>query len=355
MRTVDAYIPSGMDQINKISVIVAVYNIEAYIVKCARSIMGQKYRNLEIILVDDGSTDRSGVCCDELADEDSRVRVIHKSNGGLSDARNAGIEASTGDFIAFVDGDDWIDTEMYRTMLSAILEFHADIAVCRYKQVYRDRVADASTGKAVIFEGREALRCFLEEDERYQIQNAAWNKLYRRELLGDMRFPVGRWYEDIVYTTVLLSKCRKCVYLDTGFYHYVVDRDGSIMNNGINPRIFTHQIPAYFEKKAVLEPLGDEFTGIHEYYFYKRLLLYYTEVRRGKETFRKQQMRQLNKWIREAKPFEYRMFQWKGAKQSDRKKLKLFLFSPTLYYYVMRINDAFLIPIKEKRQARGVS
>ena len=195
----------------KISIIVAVYNIEQYLGRCVDSLLNQTYRNLEIILVDDGSTDESGVLCDEYAERDSRVKVIHKENGGLSDARNIGAAAAEGEYIAYVDGDDWVEKEMYGAMLEALKDYQAEVAVCRYKCIYPDRVVDESTDKITVFEGREALKVYIEEDERFQIQNAAWNKLYRREFAEGLQFPKGKLYEDIVYTAKLFGREDKTV------------------------------------------------------------------------------------------------------------------------------------------------
>ena len=178
------------EQSDRISVIVAVYNIEAYLEKCVRSIRRQTYRNLQIILVDDGSTDGCAALCDRLAGEDPRIRVLHKKNGGLSDARNAGSKLADGEYIAFVDGDDWIEETMYEGLLSAARAFGVPLAVCRYRKIYRGHTVDDSTGAAVVFEGQEALESFLREEDAVCIQNAAWNKLYRADLAKQLQFDV---------------------------------------------------------------------------------------------------------------------------------------------------------------------
>ena len=121
-----------------ISVIVPIYNVEKYVNKCVGSIVNQTYTNLEIILVDDGSPDRCPEICDEWAKKDSRIKVIHKKNGGLSDARNAGMKIASGDYIAFVDSDDWIAPEMYERLLMAIKNDNSDIAACAVKMVWED-------------------------------------------------------------------------------------------------------------------------------------------------------------------------------------------------------------------------
>ncbi|MDD2970520.1 MAG: glycosyltransferase [Lachnospiraceae bacterium] len=342
----------------RITVIVAVYNIEQYLDRCVKSIQRQSYSNLEIILVDDGATDHSGQMCDDYAREDDRIKVIHKKNGGLSHARNAGMKLATGTYIAFVDGDDWIDERMYETMLSAMLEQEADISICRYRQVYPDETVDESTGNAVVFQGREALTCLIEERDEYQIQNAAWNKLYRRDLLQGQEFPVGRWYEDIVYTTILLSKINRCVYLDSAFYNYVLDREGSIMSHGLNARILTDQIPAYFEKTAFLRSIGeDTLADVHNYYIYKRLLILYTQFRRSEchaeaKAKRKQFCRELKVIIHQQSSEFPSAFGCYMANPNEYRKMKIFMSSTWLYDRVMDLNDAVIIPMKQRKHKK---
>lgn len=182
-----------------VSVIVAVYNIEEYLPRCVDSILAQTYEKLEIILVDDGSTDKSGRICDEYAEKDSRIQVIHKKNGGLSDARNAGMDIATGEYIGFVDGDDWIDRDMYRAMYEACEKENAQIAACRYKQITKSGVIDASTGNSVSLSKIEALEIYICGDERYLIYNSVWSKLFSAELIQGMRFPVEKFRRYHVY------------------------------------------------------------------------------------------------------------------------------------------------------------
>lgn len=163
MKILEQYRPAGTytkNQQELISVIVTAYNIEEYIVRGVRSICEQTYRNLEIIVVDDGSTDATGKICDDLAAEDERVQIIHKQNGGPADARNVGTARAKGHYIGYVDGDDWIDPDMYELMLGALLEQQADIAICRYRQVYKDHTEDDSVDRAVLLRaGSTAVLC----------------------------------------------------------------------------------------------------------------------------------------------------------------------------------------------------
>ena len=352
MKILEQYHPSKVntdEQTDLISVIVAAYNIEDYIERGVASIRGQTYRNLEIIVVDDGSTDNTGALCDQIASEDERVHVIHKENGGLADARNAGIAQAQGGFIAFVDGDDWIDAGMYEEMLGALKDQHAEIAVCRYRQVYRDYTEDRSVDRAVLFEGQEALQYYVQETKEYEIQNAAWNKLFKREIIAGVMFPKGKWYEDILFTTTVLSRVKRCVYLDTAYYNYIIDREGSIMNTQINSRTFTDQIPAYYEKTKFLKALGrQDLADIHDYFFYKRLLLFYNQVEKTDTPDRDRFMEQLTQIIRENQDNYARAFGCRIADPRDYKKMKLFLKSPARYSRRIHMEEQVVIPLKVK-------
>lgn len=354
MRILEHYRPAGIPaekQEALISVIVAVYNIEGYVERGVASILNQTYRNLEIILVDDGSTDDSGVLCDQMAQNDERVITIHKANGGPADARNAGIAAAKGSYIGFVDGDDWIDEDMYEKMLGALSEHQADIAVCRYRQVHKDFVEDNSVDRVIVFEGQEALQYYVEERKEYDIQNAAWNKLYRREILENVSFPSGKWYEDIMFATAALSRARRCVYLDTACYNYIIDREGSIMNTHINPRTFTDQIPAYREKTRFLQELGrQDLADVHDYFFYKRLLLFYNQLKKSKLADKKKYLQEIQEIIYQNKGNYDRVYQCSIANPNEKKKMELFLRSPRLYWCVMVLNEAVILPLKTRNR-----
>jgi len=333
------------EQTELISVIIAAYNIEAYIERGIRSVCDQTYRNLEIIVVDDGSTDATGKILDELAEKDARIQVIHEENGGLAHARNMGIARAGGNYIGFVDGDDWIDPDMYEKMLSALRDKQADIAVCRYRQISRSRIFDESADRAVLFEGQEALAVYVEERKEFEIQNAAWNKLYRRNLLPERLFPEGRWYEDIVFTTEALARAGRCIYLDIALYNYIIDREDSIMNRRINSRTFTDQIPAYYEKTKLLQKLGREDLALtHDYFFYKRLLLFYGDIAKTQDS--EGYLKKLEEILLRDQKRAEAAFQTSIADSGDRKKLKLFYRSPAAYCRKLRWDERVVIPCK---------
>ena len=166
-----------------ISIIVPIYRVEKYLNRCIDSILSQSYRNLEIILVDDGSPDNCSIICEEYAKKDKRIKVIHKKNGGLSEARNYGIEASTGDYIMFVDSDDYISKDMCKTLLINALENNADIVVCNFKEVYTDKVEKINKqcikGNLEVISNIEVLYKYLLKTTIDMV--VVWNKLYKRK------------------------------------------------------------------------------------------------------------------------------------------------------------------------------
>lgn len=335
-----------------ISVIVAVYNIEPYIARCIESIQKQSHSELEIILVDDGSTDRSGIICDEYASKDSRIHVIHRKNGGLSAARNTGITIATGEYIAFVDGDDWIDTDMYENMAGLANEYDADLVACRYRCIYKNNIVDASSGIVKLYhKPYEMLIDYLKEEEEILIQHAAWNKLYKRSLLQNERFPEGKWYEDVVFSAKILSGIVRGVYVDSAFYNYVCQREDSIMSAGLTERIFTDLIPAYLEKETFLKDLDIILPlRIHQFYLYKRLLNLYLELGEGPNRKFRHHRRMIRHILKERKETISEVYEIDIAKRTEKIKLQIFLASPVLFCIVMFINNRFVLPVRLKRK-----
>lgn len=354
MQKTESYIPAPIpepEQTDTISVAVAVYNTARYMKRCVESLLAQTYRNLEIILVDDGSTDESPALCDAYAAADRRVRVIHKKNGGLASGRNAGIEAATGTYIAFLDNDDWVDADCYERMLSAIRTFHADVAVCRYRQVYDDRVLDESRDLVYFGTLADGLREYIWETPEIEIQNAAWNKLYRRDFLGSLRFDESRWYEDILYTTKLLSKQGMIAVLDHASYNYYCTREGSYMNQGFSPRILTDLIPDFRDRSEYLRGIGrEDLAAAADYWFLKRLLIYYTAAERSNlpSGEKRKTLEKLREEILAERPHFDAAYAFPEANPHERQKMELFLRSPRLYSAFMSVNDRIVIPCKQR-------
>lgn len=217
-----------------ISIIVPVYNVEQYLEKCVDSIINQKYKNLEIILVDDGATDSSGKLCDELAKIDNRIKVYHKENGGLSDARNYGVERATGDYIGFVDSDDYIDSEMYEELYEAIKKENVDVVECNLKIIYPDRVELFTEQKYYnVYTKQEYLEEYLKIEK---IFGSACVRLIKSDIAKKLKFPVGKLYEDTYYAYDLIEKVDRYVIMNNPYYNYLM-RENSITNTKFNPRI----------------------------------------------------------------------------------------------------------------------
>lgn len=217
-----------------ISVIVPVYKVEDYLERCITSIVNQTYRNLEIILVDDGSPDHCGEICDEWSRKDSRIKVIHKENGGLSDARNAGMKIATGEYTVFVDSDDWIHKDMLKVLMEVQEETKGDIVECK-AQICFSKENDMEIGTLseidkTSFNTEESLQCLINE---YPLHQTVWNKLYRTEVIKDILFPYGKYHEDEFWTYQVFARAEKVVYVDVSLYYYFQRKD-SIMGQAFS-------------------------------------------------------------------------------------------------------------------------
>ena len=211
-----------------ISIIIPVYKVEKYLEKCIESVLKQTYTNLQIILVDDGSPDNCGKICDEYAKKDSRIEVIHKANGGLSDARNVGISKAKGRYIGFVDSDDYIKEDMYEILLNLIKKYDADVSICN--------LYDVIDGNECIRNKENGIREYSRLDILKEvlldknIQSYAWNKLYEKELFDEIKYPIRKKYEDIGTTFYVFEKCNKIVVTSEPEYYYL-KRSDSLVNN----------------------------------------------------------------------------------------------------------------------------
>ena len=237
-----------------ISIIVPIYQVELYLEKCIDSIINQTYKNLEIILIDDGSPDRCGAICDEYAGKDSRIRVIHQKNGGLSAARNAGLDIAKGDYIQFVDSDDWIEPEACETVLTIAEEQHADIVCFGFCWLLpTGETTLVSVNSSSEIEEAAVIKQLI--CKKSVIRNFAWNKLFVRKLFDGVRFPVGRTYEDICVTYQLVHKADKIYATKAILYHYVT-RENSISSKRFNAKTIKDLIAAY---KQPIEFLQSEY------------------------------------------------------------------------------------------------
>lgn len=221
-----------MDNIDVlVSIIVPVYKVEKYLHRCIDSIINQSYRNLEIILVDDGSPDNCGKVCDEYAEQDKRIKVIHKSNGGLSSARNAGLDIANGDYIYFVDSDDYIDTRLVEDNLQLAIEYKADI-VCFNLNI----IKNGNIIKGFSYFEKNIYDTKILKDGLYRgyISEVVWNKLYKRNIWNYLRFPEGINFEDSYIITDILAIASKIIANSNVYYFYNQDNDNAITHTTKN-------------------------------------------------------------------------------------------------------------------------
>lgn len=246
-----------------ISIIVPIYNVRDYLTPCIKSILNSTYRNFELLLIDDGSTDGSGDICDECAIQDSRIRVIHKPNEGVSNARNTGLETANGQYVLFLDGDDVIHPNMIQVLFDAIQSGDYDFSMVYYMVVndteYKTMLADSNIGLNTTFKEltrEDFMSGFLTMPRRKPQYRSVCNKLYRREFIADSRFVITA-IEDMEFNFRLWSRMKKAVLIEENLYYYI-QRKTSITHGGIS-RWFINRMESF---KRCYDDIPKEFTDI---------------------------------------------------------------------------------------------
>ena len=312
-----------------VSVIVPIYKTEPYIRKCIDSIMNQTYTYLEIILIDDGSPDQSGAICDEYAKRDGRVRVIHKENGGLSDARNVGIDSATGEYLMFVDSDDYIAPDMTEVLLKALVDNGADMSLCSYIYIDENEVEiperiGQSPVKREVLTREQALEKLAEP--RYWYYVVAWAKLYKRELFQTIHFPKGKIHEDEFVMHYLIGKCQKVACVPEAYYWYV-QHQGSIMSNR-NALSYLYVGEAYLDRALFLSNCGlNAAAGKMYVKSCRRIGLYY---KRGKDDI------VINESAAALQLLRDNAFLQSCCTLNEKAQAKLICFNPRLYQFLRR-------------------
>lgn len=241
-----------------ISVIIPVYNIENYVTKCLKSVSEQHYRNLEVLVVDDGSTDGSAVLCDQFSAQDDRFHVLHKPNGGLSDSRNAALDRIHGEYVTFIDGDDWVSPWYIDHLLEAVLKNQSDLSVSWFENVTDgEEPHSRTTAELMDYQNLTPEACL--EKMLYQdgIEINACHKMIRTELYKDLRYPVGRLYEDIPVTYELVKRAESIAVISNTDYYYL-QRQGSIQNSGFSRR----HLDGVKHMKQVLDRVIEEYPDL---------------------------------------------------------------------------------------------
>jgi len=220
----------------KLSIIVPVYNVEKYLEECVDSLLNQTLQDLEIFLVDDGSTDRSGEIADRFAKENpDRVHTLHLENGGQGRARNAALPMASGDYVGFVDSDDWIERDMYEKLLDRAEKTGADVVVCDFLEHYAD--------------GREQTLPACLQDHPLSAAGSSCNKIFRRSLIGDLRFPEGLWYEDFYFSAVMLLRSKRTEFIPEPLYVYRRGQESTMHNNNARKNLDMLKIMELIERE----------------------------------------------------------------------------------------------------------
>ncbi len=313
-----------------ISVIVPIYKVEKYLKKCINSLCKQTYRNLEIILVDDGSPDNCGKICDEFALKEPRIVVIHKKNGGLSSARNAGIEIAKGKYIGFVDSDDWIEETMYEKMITFLQSNNCDLVECAVNFVSNNKRSIYKQSVNEILDGKSALeRQFKAQGNNYMPRIAVWTKLFKKDFWINRRFPVGKIHEDYMLTCEALYYSKKIGLIKEGLYNHLLTNSNSIMNSKFSQKDLYLEFQ-YSERTSFLEKNGETKLAklAKESYYLLLLTLYWRcNINNMEEKdyylnlLRKHKKKILSSEIKEKRMMEF----------------KCFYFSPKLYMIMRKI------------------
>lgn len=231
-----------------ISIIVPIYNMEQHLKKCISSIIAQTYQNIEIILINDGSTDKSKKICEDFANKDDRIKIINQKNKGVSGARNAGIDIAKGEYLGFIDPDDYISEDMYEILYNLITKYVADISMCSHYRVEKNMNSCLYITEELEFYNKdEALKALLIDKK---IQNYSWDKLYKKDLFKNIRFPLGKNYEDIGTLFYIFEKITKLVYINSPKYFYL-RRESSITETRSETNLTDYINMSYVRNKYI--------------------------------------------------------------------------------------------------------
>lgn len=270
-------ISSSEDKMKKISVVIPVYNVEKYLSECLDSVVNQTYKNLQIILVDDGSTDFSGKICDVYAEKDNRITVVHQKNAGAGAAKNTGLELIDGDYFSIIDSDDYIELDMYEKMVNSLEKYNADIVQCLFKDVFVndsfDRKYKLKGNYPKVLTSKRFLKEYL-YDWKYAI---FWNKLFKSSLLKEIRFPVGRKIDDEFFTYKLVCNAKKVVNIDNILHNYRM-RKTSVMNENDTDRLIYDRIDCFVERYDYIRKKYPSLDKKYLTKLYDSLLYYKTQV-----------------------------------------------------------------------------
>ncbi len=321
----------------KLSIIVPVFNLERLLPKCIDSILAQTFKDFELILVNDGSTDKSDEICDEYGNKDQRIIVIHKKNGGVSSARNAGLAVARGEYIGFVDSDDYVNKHMYETLCHTAIQNNADITVCSFLNVCEDQGQAIDKPdlnyKTQHFNNREAIRQMYISKSNYITYIVPWNKLYKRQLFNDIQYKVGNIYDDETIAHMLLYNSKNITYINSKLYYYV-QRSGSQMNSPFHIK--------RFDKIYALNERAKYFKQYKETDLYEKALKHFMDMFFWYYYLAKDNLKSIDKELKTVKrTFDNSLLDLlKHKKIGWKQKLMCILFSVNPYLFeLLKTNE----------------
>lgn len=313
---------------NKLSVIIPIFNVEKYLPKCLESVINQTFKNMEIILIDDGATDDSGKICDQYGKCDKRIKVIHKKNEGTSCARNVGIDIATGKYISFLDSDDWIEPEMYETLIRLLEENNIEMACCGFKRIYENRsIVYGNTGIIKFYDIETAINSLIKEEG---IRFELWNKVFYRDIIGDIRFKNNQVFEEVYFDRKILMRIKNVVYIDKPMHNYLMIREGNTNSHFKNAKLGVFKELDDFIKELKEFGLMDSAQRIEAYALHTAISLYLDacELETSKNI--------KNQLISEHAKYHGKI---KQNKYINRKKSNIFKISPRLYRLLAKVRN----------------
>ena len=314
-----------------ISVIVPVYNVESYISKTIESILAQTYKNIEIILVDDGAKDNSGKICDEYAQKDNRIKVIHKENGGLSSARNAGMKIMQGEYVCFVDSDDWVSPNFVERMLACISKSNTDMGSCRFCETTgtEESVCDQETDPRIIADDK--FYCALTEDS---YAGFAWNKIFKTSIIKDRSLCFDEKIfngEDLPFVVEYLKHCVKTSFLDERLYYYYI-RPGSITTTVKLTKRYVTIVYAREKVLSVITAYAPQYEDIVLYGYLSHLI----KIKYMLKNYKKEHRDYYKEICCKINKYKGRILFFKNVSIKSRIKLFLMVYFPNIFGTVYR-------------------
>lgn len=308
-----------------ISIIIPVYKVENYLNKCVESVVNQTYKNLEIILVDDGSPDNCPKMCDDWAKKDKRIKVVHKPNGGLSDARNAGINISKGKYICFADSDDYLVDKFVEILYNNLVKTDSDLSICSFCYVYENVQSFPNpANNLTIYEGEEVIDALFKKNNVDHM--VAWSKLYKRELFNNLRFDVGKLHEDEFIAHKIFVQCKKVVYTTAQLYCYLQRKGSLTQNKSFTEKNLDGAVAIENRVKYFLDTKWKE-KSITQFLAYLSYLYYIAKTRHASKD--------ILKFIRN----KYKEY-YKKIKHKNLSK-KLFYYFPKLFCLVRKLKEKY--------------